>query len=241
MCEAYFTQSIMKRAREKGVLDLRVRNLRDWAIDAHRSVDDAPYGGGAGMVMKVEVICRAVEDLRRSCSRVVLLSPQGSRLNYPSAKRLSREKHLILLSGHYEGVDERVRRLVTDEEISIGDYVLSNGTLASMILLDVVARFIPGVVGDRRSVEEDSFSRGILDYPHYTRPRVFRDLEVPAVLLSGDHEKIRRWRRREALKKTWERRPELLSGAALSDSDRRALEEITRSVEEGRRKKDEIA
>lgn len=226
MFSGYFDESIMRRAREKGVLDLSIRNLRDWAEDRHRSADDAPYGGGAGMVMLVEVLAAAVGALRGEGSRVVLLSPQGKPLDHACARRLAGEGHLILVSGHYEGIDERARRLLVDEEISIGDYVVSNGSLAAMVLIDAVVRLLPGAVGDSRSVEEDSFSGGILDYPHYTRPRSFRGIDVPEVLLSGDHDKIRRWRRREALRATWERRPDLLERAALTDEDRALLREI---------------
>jgi len=232
MFTAYFDESIMKRAREKGIVSLSVRNLRDWATDRHRKVDDTPYGGGAGMVMMPDVICAAVEGLRREGSRAVLLSPQGRLFDQDSAKRLSKAGHLILISGHYEGVDERVRALVVDEEVSVGDFVVSNGTLAAMMVVDAVVRLLPGAVGDERSVSEDSFYRGLLDYPHYTKPRVFRGLGVPEVLLSGDHERIRRWRRRESLRRTLERRPDLLARAPLSEEDRRLLEEIRKEQRE---------
>lgn len=226
MFSGYFDESIMKRAREKGILDLAVRNLRDWAVDSHRRVDDTPYGGGAGMVMMAEVLAAAVEALRGEGSRVVLLTPQGTRLDHATAERLSGEKHLVLVSGHYEGIDERARELLADEEISVGDFVVSNGSLAAMLLIDAVTRLLPGAVGDARSVREDSFCDGLLDYPHYTKPRSFRGLEVPAVLLTGDHEKIRRWRRREALRRTMERRPDLLARATLTEEDRTLLREI---------------
>jgi len=226
MFSGYFDESIMKRAREKRILDLSLHNLRDWAMDRHRKVDDTPYGGGAGMVMRADVVHAAVESLRCEGSHVVLLSPQGTLLTQDVAKRLGRPGHLILVSGHYEGLDERVRELVIDEEISVGDFVISNGTLAAMLLIDAVTRLLPGVVGDERSVSEDSFYHGILDYPHYTRPRVFRGHAVPDALLSGDHEVIRKWRRREALLRTLERRPDLLARAELSEEDRRLLKEI---------------
>ncbi|MDD5557406.1 MAG: tRNA (guanosine(37)-N1)-methyltransferase TrmD [bacterium] len=226
MFGGYFDESIMRRAREKGLVEIGIRDLRDWATGRHRSVDDAPYGGGAGMVMLAGVVCAAVEALRREGSRVVLLSPQGAILDQAAAGRLADAGHLILISGHYEGVDERVRGLVVDEEISIGDFVVSNGSLAAMVLIDAVVRLVPGVVGDERSVREDSFSSGLLDHPHYTRPRQFRGLEVPAVLLGGDHDAIRRWRRREALRRTLERRPDLLARARLTAEDRALLEEI---------------
>lgn len=227
MFKGYFDESIMKRARENGFLDLSIHNLRDWADDRHKSVDDKPYGGGAGMVMMAPVIDAALESLRREESRVVLLSPQGRVLDQEMAKRLSRMTHLILLSGHYEGVDERVRELLVDEEISIGDVVISNGSLAAMLLIDAVVRLLPGVVGDERSVREDSFYEGLLDYPQYTKPRVFRGREVPGVLVSGDHEKVRRWRRREALRRTLERRPDLVSKARLSEEDMEFIRELS--------------
>ena len=226
MFSGYFGESIMKRARERGILDLAVHNLRDWAGDIHRKVDDTPYGGGAGMVMMAGVLAAAVEALRGEGTRVVLLSPQGARLDHGAVERLSRGRHLLLVSGHYEGIDERARELLMDEEISVGDFVLSNGSLAAMVLIDAVTRLLPGAVGDERSVREESFREGLLDYPHYTRPRVFRGIEVPPVLLSGDHEKIRRWRRMEALRRTMERRPDLLERAALTEEDRGLLREI---------------
>ncbi len=227
MFKGYFDESIMKRARENGFLDLSIHNLRDWAVDRHKSVDDTPYGGGAGMVMMAPVIDAALEHLRRKDSRVALLSPQGKVLDQEMAKRLSRMTHLILISGHYEGVDERVRELLVDEEISIGDIVISNGSLAAMLLIDAVVRLLPGVVGDERSVREDSFYEGLLDYPQYTKPRVFRGREVPEVLVSGDHEKVRLWRRREALRRTLERRPDLIAKAKLSEEDRALILELS--------------
>lgn len=226
MFRGYFDESIMKRARERGIVAISLHDLRDWAVDRHRSVDDTPYGGGAGMVMTAPVVCSAVESLRGDSGRVVLLSPQGKALDQETAKRLARGPHLVLISGHYEGVDERVRSLCVDEEVSVGDFVLSNGSLAAMVLIDAVVRLVPGVVGDERSVREDSFYDGILDYPHYTKPRVFRGLEVPEVLLTGDHERIRKWRRREALRRTLESRPDLLAAAPLSEEDRELLREL---------------
>ncbi len=227
MFAGYFDQSIMKRAREKGLLDLAVHNLRDWAEDRHRSVDDKPYGGGAGMVMMVDVIHSAVQSLRRDGSRVILLSPQGRTLDQGLSGSLLEYSHLILVCGHYEGVDERVRDCVVDEEISIGDYVISNGSLAAMLLVDSVARLVPGAVGDSRSVMEESFYNGLLDYPQYTRPRDYLGHEVPDVLLSGNHEEVRKWRRREAFLKTRRRRPDLLDRAVLSREDRELIKEIT--------------
>lgn len=228
MFSGYFEQSIMGRARERGILDLGIHNLRDWAVDRHRSVDDKPYGGGAGMVMMVNVIHAAVQSLRRKGSHLVLLSPRGELLTQNRVKGLLKHEHLILVCGHYEGVDERVRELDVDEEISIGDYVLSNGALAAMVLIDSVVRLLPGVLGDGCSAVEDSFYRGLLDYPHYTRPRLFLGHKVPDILLSGNHEKIRRWRRREALRNTLQRRPDLLERARLTREDAELLEEIRR-------------
>lgn len=227
MFDGYFDQSIMKRARENGLLDLAIHNLRDWTEDRHRSVDDKPYGGGAGMVMMVDVIHSAVQSLGRDGGRVILLSPQGRTLDQGLSGSLLKYNHLILVCGHYEGVDERVRDCVVDEEISIGDYVISNGSLAAMLLVDSVVRLIPGAVGDSRSVVEESFFNGLLDYPQYTRPRDYLGHEVPEVLLSGNHEEVRKWRRREALRKTRRRRPDLLGRATLGREDREFLKEMT--------------
>ncbi|MCX6355978.1 MAG: tRNA (guanosine(37)-N1)-methyltransferase TrmD [Candidatus Aureabacteria bacterium] len=226
MFTGYFDESIMKRAREKGILELSIHNLRDWSTDRHRKADDKPYGGGAGMVMTAPVIHAAVESLKKRGSSVIFLSPQGKLFNQELAKDLSRARHLIFICGHYEGIDERVRELVVDQEISIGDYVISNGSLAAMLVIDATVRLVPGVVGDERSVQEDSFYRDILDYPHYTRPPVFQGIEAPKVLRSGDHEQVRRWRRREALRRTLERRPDLLAEARLSKEDRELIREI---------------
>src|SRR6266853_1140331 len=219
MVGAALTEGVVGRAVESGLLDVSVRDLRDYTTDRHRSVDDVPYGGGPGMVMKPEPIFRALDaiEARRGKPVLVLLtSPQGRRFTQPDAERLGSQEHVVLLCGRYEGVDERVRSRV-DEEVSIGDYVLSGGELPALVVLDAVARFVPGVVGDDQSVAEDSFSRGLLDFPHYTRPAVVRDLRVPDVLLSGNHQDIRRWRKQESLARTLERRPELLNDAALDD------------------------
>ncbi|MCX6356508.1 MAG: tRNA (guanosine(37)-N1)-methyltransferase TrmD [Candidatus Aureabacteria bacterium] len=234
MFAGYFDESIMKRAREKGILALTIHNLRDWATDRHHAVDDTPYGGGAGMVMMVNVLHAAVQSLRREGSRVVLLSPQGRVFNQGIATELSRTEHLIFISGHYEGFDERVRHLCVDDELSVGDYVISNGSLAAMLVIDAAVRLFPGVVGDERSVQEDSFAEGILDYPHYTRPRVFQGIAVPDVLLSGDHEEVRRWRRREALRRTRDRRPDLLPSASLTPEDRAFLREFDEEQKRGK-------
>ena len=225
MVEAALGVGVVGRAIEKRLLDVVVHDLRDFTTDRHRSVDDVPYGGGPGMVMKPEPIFKAldsVEARRGSPLRVLLMSPQGTRFTQRDAARLGAHEHVVLLCGRYEGVDERVRSRV-DEEVSIGDYVLSGGELPALVVLDAIARFVPGVVGDDQSVAEDSFSRGLLDFPHYTRPAVVGDLRVPDVLLSGNHQDIRRWRKQESLERTLERRPDLLEKAALDDEEREIL------------------
>jgi tRNA (guanine37-N1)-methyltransferase len=222
--------SVIGRARERGLLEVRIWDLRDFTTDRHRQVDDAPYGGGAGMVMKVEPFFAAVEAIRAQrggpASRVILTSPQGRPLTQDLARALAGAEHLILLCGHYEGVDERVREGLAADEISIGDYVLTGGELAAMVIIEAAARFIPGVVGDAASVEADSFVEGLLDYPHYTRPPEFRGMRVPEVLLSGHHEAIRRWRRVQRLRRTLDRRPDLLKAEALGEEDQRLLEDL---------------
>jgi len=228
-------QSIIKRARERGLVHIVVWDLRDFTTDRHRQVDDAPYGGGAGMVMKPEPFFAAVEAIRRaapdSTPRIILTSPQGERFTQAVAQRLARERHLIILCGHYEGIDDRVRQGLAPDELSIGDYVLTGGELPAMVMVDAVARLVPGVVGDAQSVEVESFAGGLLDYPHYTRPAEFRGMRVPEVLLSGDHAAIGRWRRAQRLRRTLERRPDLLKAEALSEDDRRLLEEFDIEIE----------
>lgn len=210
---------------------MRTINIRDFALDKHRIVDDAPYGGGQGMVMKVEPIARAIEQVKSEdpSVRTIYLTPEGKPLNQEMARQLSSRSHLILLCGRYEGVDERVRELFVDEEISIGDYVLTGGELAAMVLIDAVSRLLPGVLGSDRSAEEDSFFGSLLEYPQYTRPASFRGYEVPEVLLSGNHQAISLRRRKEALRRTWMRRPDLLSKASLSEEDKKILEEISKN------------
>jgi tRNA (guanine37-N1)-methyltransferase len=203
-------ESILKRAQEKGLAALEAVDLRAWTTDKHHTTDDAPYGGGPGMVMKIEPIARALDALRGEGTRVLLMSPHGRRFNQKMAEAYSRERHLILVCGHYEGVDQRVADHLVDEEVSIGDYVLTNGALAALVLTDAVVRLIPGVVGDAESVAQDSFSTGLLDYPHYTRPENFRGWRVPDVLLSGNHAAIEAWRRQRALEITQQRRPDLI-------------------------------
>jgi tRNA (guanine37-N1)-methyltransferase len=231
MIEHALGSGILGRAIGRGALDVRVRDLRDFTADRHRVVDDVPYGGGPGMVLKPEPLLRAVETVKHDAEVrpfVVLTSPQGTCLRQDTVRRLSQHPHLVILCGRYEGVDERVRSTV-DEEISIGDYVLSGGELPALVIVDAVARLIPGVVGDERSVVDDSFSRGLLDFPQYTRPATLaaeggRDpLAVPDVLVSGNHGAIRRWRKREALMRTLDRRPDLLATALLDDEEREIL------------------
>ncbi len=234
MVEAGLAEGVISRGVERGLLDIKVHDLREYTIDRHRSVDDVPYGGGPGMVMKPEPLARAVEDIRArrgNPDTVVLLSPQGRRFTQAEAARMSALRHVALLCGRYEGMDERVRTLVATEELSIGDYVLSGGELPALVIVDVISRLVPGVVGDTRSVEEDSFSRGLLDYPHYTRPSEFSGEKVPDVLMSGHHEQVRRWRKKTAIQRTLERRPELLDLAALDDEERALLDEIRKEQE----------
>ncbi len=231
ICRAPLSESIMKRAQKNGIVDLRVHNLRDWARDKHHIVDDAPFGGGQGMVMKPEPIFAAVEDLlgqidekskienRKICperqsngSKIILMSPAGRRLDQSMAERFSRESHLIIICGHYEGVDHRVIEHLVDLEISIGDYVLTNGAIAAVVLVDAIVRLLPGVLGHQGSAADDSFSveRSGLEAPQYTRPAEFRGWKVPEVLLSGNHAEIEKWRKKEALRRTRENRPDLL-------------------------------
>jgi tRNA (guanine37-N1)-methyltransferase len=221
-------ETILGRAVAKGLVDIRLINIRSFARGPHRVTDDRPYGGGDGMVMKAGPIYRALESVERvgDRSRTVLLTPQGELFTQSLAWELSRMEHLVLICGRYEGIDERVRTECADMDLSIGDYVLSGGELAAMVVVDAVSRLVPGVLGGERSNLEDSFEDGLLEYPHYTRPRVFRDQEVPAVLLSGDHEMIRVWRRTESLKRTLERRPDLLEKARLTEEDRRILAKL---------------
>jgi tRNA (guanine37-N1)-methyltransferase len=228
MVRQALAEGVVGRAIERGTLDVGIHDLRDFTTDRHRVVDDMPYGGGPGMVLKPEPIFRALDHLeagRGDALTVVLTSPQGTRFTQAEAARLSREQHVVLLCGRYEGVDERVRARVA-EEISIGDYVLSGGELPALVVVDAVARLVPGVVGDDQSVVDDSFSRGLLDFPHYTRPAEVGPLRVPDVLLSGNHAEIRRWRKREALSRTLDRRPELLADAALDEEEREILREL---------------
>jgi tRNA (guanine37-N1)-methyltransferase len=227
ICRAPLSESMMKRAQENKIVDLQIHNLRDWATDKHHIVDDAPFGGGQGMVMKPEPIFAAVEDLQKTLnterrtssaeskienpkSKIVLMSPAGKRFDQTLATDLSKESHLIIICGHYEGVDHRVIEHLVDLEISIGDYVLTNGAVAAAVLVDAVVRLLPGVLGDEQSAADDSFSGGLLEGPQYTRPAEFRGWKVPDVLLSGNHAEIAKWRKEQAKKRTKQNRPDLL-------------------------------
>lgn len=229
MVKGPLAEGIVGRAVAAGTVDVAVHDLRDHTTDRHRVVDDMPFGGGPGMVLKPEPLFRAVEHVRGTRGApgaVILTSPDGQRFTHREAQRLRSLGHVAILCGRYEGVDERVRRHLATEELSIGDYVLSGGELAALVIVDAVARLVPGVVGDGESVSRDSFARGLLDFPQYTRPADFRGLTVPPVLLSGHHAEIERWRRREALSRTLERRPELIERAELDAEDRILLEEL---------------
>jgi tRNA (guanine37-N1)-methyltransferase len=210
ICRAPLSESIMKRAQEKGLIDLHIHNLREWTTDKHHVVDDAPFGGGQGMVMKPEPIFAAVEDLGHRTSKVILMSPAGRRFDQRMAAELAGESHLVIICGHYEGVDHRVIEHLVDLEVSIGDYVLTNGGIAAIILVDAIVRLLPGVLGRDESAADDSFSSGLLEAPQYTRPADFRRWKVPEILLSGNHAEIAKWRKEQALKRTKENRPDLL-------------------------------
>jgi len=210
ICRAPLNESMMKRAQESGALKLRIHNLREWTTDKHHIVDDSPYGGGQGMVMKPEPVFAAVESLCTDSSKVVLMTPQGRKLDQQIAREFSAEEHLIIVCGHYEGIDHRVVDHLADAEISIGDYVLTNGAIAAVVFVDAVARLLPGVLGHEQSALDDSFSSGLLEAPQYTRPAEFLGWKVPEILLSGNHEEIVAWRKSEARRRTRENRPDLL-------------------------------
>ncbi len=227
MFDAIMSESMMWKARDRGLLDFRVHDIREHAEDKHRKVDDSPYGGGGGMILKPDVLVRAIEALKpETDTAVILMSPQGRLLTHDVAAELSREAQLILVCGRYEGVDERVRDLAITDEISIGDYVLTGGELAALVLIDAVVRLLPGLLGAEGAQQRDSHAAGLLEGPHYTRPPEFRGLGVPEVLTSGHHAEVDRWRRRQALKRTWQRRPDLLARAALSAADRAFLDAL---------------
>ena len=203
-------ESIIKRARTKGFLDLKIHDLRDWTHDKHRTVDDRPFGGGPGMLMKPEPLFEAVDSLRREKTRVILFSPSGRKFDQTIARELAQQEDLLLITGHYEGFDERVREALVDDALSVGDYVLTNGALPAMIVVDAVTRLLPGVLGDDESSLDESFSHGMLEYPQYTRPAEFRGMKVPEILLSGNHAEIEKWRREQAKLRTETQRPDLL-------------------------------
>lgn len=216
-------ESIIGRAKEKGLININLINIRDFSKNKHKKVDDTPYGGGAGMVMMPDVVYDAYKSLNPKDAKVIYMSPQGQKLNQKKVVELSKEKHIILLCGHYEGIDQRVIDEIVDEEISIGDYVLTGGELPAMIVIDSVSRYVEGVLRDD-STKEESFSEGLLEYPQYTRPEVFNGKQVPEVLLSGHHENIDKWRREQSLKNTKKKRPDLLENIELSEKDKRILE-----------------
>jgi len=244
MFSAYLGESILKRAIQKGLLDVKLFNLRDFSVDKHRTVDDYPYGGGSGMVFKIEPIYNALKSIKADGQQrlTLLMSPQGRPYTQKTAELLAHEsRRIVFICGRYEGIDERVRESLVDEEFSIGDYVLTGGELPALVIIDGIARLIPGVLGDDDSVKEESFSWGLLDYPHYTRPPEFMGMRVPDVLLSGNHKEIWKSRRREAIRKTMLKRPDLLDKACLDREDREILKELCsdRYVTKGREEEDE--
>ncbi len=227
MFEGPFQESILDRAREEGLLNVRLHNLRDYTLNKHGKVDDTPFGGGAGLVMNIEPIDRALQAIKqdRPQAYTVLMAPSGKRFDQKKAKELAEKSQIILICGRYEGVDERVAENLVDEQLSIGDFVLSGGEMAAMVLVDAVTRLVPGVVGDPASLEEESFENGLLEYPQYTRPRDYKGSEVPEVLVSGDHKKIKEWQRKAALKKTARNRPDLIEQLNLTAEERAMIDE----------------
>lgn len=234
MVDGPLRESIVGRARERGLVDIAIHNLRDFARGRHRVTDEPPFGGGGGMILKPEPLTEAIETVRGTDARVILLDPAGRRFTQDVARQLAQLPHLVLVCGRYEGVDERVREHMVDEELSIGDYVLSGGEVAALVVTEAVARLLPGALGDEGAAERDSFSRGLLEHPHYTRPEVFRGWQVPPVLLSGDHAMIARWRRLMSLWRTWQRRPDLLETADLSPEEQKWVD----GFNQGRRPSD---
>lgn len=228
-----FNESIIRRGIDKLLIDISLHNIRDYATDRHQTADDTPYGGGAGMVMKVEPLAACIEAVKSQypLSTVVLTSPQGRRFTHNVAAELAQREGLIIICGRYEGIDERIRQLYVEDDISLGDYVLSGGEIAAMAIVDAVTRLVPGVLGSGDSAESDSFSDGLLEYPQYTRPAEFKGIKVPNVLLSGNHEQIRKWRRLESLRKTLTLRPDLLHETTLTVEDRNFLAELEREVD----------
>jgi tRNA (guanine37-N1)-methyltransferase len=230
MFDGPFRESIVKRAVEEGLIDIRLHDIRVFATDRHKTADDSPFGGGAGMVMKVEPLAAAIEAVKaeRPESRVILTTPRGKPFDQTTACEMAHEEALLIICGRYEGVDERVRELFVDDEISLGDFVVTGGELAAMVIVDAVSRFIPGVLGSADSAAYDSFSDGLLEYPHYTRPAAFRGVKVPEVLLSGNHQEIAWWRRRQALQRTFAVRPDLLATARLTEKDKEYLQKLSK-------------
>ncbi len=224
-------QSIIKRAVEKNLIDINLINIRDFSEDKHNKVDDTPYGGGAGMLMKPDVVDRAYNSVKSENAKVIYLTPQGKTLNQRIVRDLSKQEHLILLCGHYEGIDQRVLDKIVDEEISIGDYVLTGGELPAMVLIDSVSRYVDGVLSDE-STDEESFSNGLLEYPQYTRPEIFDNVKVPDVLISGHHENIRKWRRERSLENTFKKRPEMLENIELTEKEKVYIEKLKKEVQE---------
>ncbi|RSK27007.1 tRNA (guanosine(37)-N1)-methyltransferase TrmD [Bacillus sp. HMF5848] len=226
MFEGVFGSSILKKAQDKDAVNIHVHNFREFADNKHQTVDDYPYGGGAGMVLKPQPLFDAVKGIEAEGTRVILMCPQGERYTQAKAESFAKEKHLVFLCGHYEGYDERIREHLVTDEISIGDYVLTGGELAAMVVVDSVVRLLPDVLGNEDSHMKDSYSTGLLEHPHYTRPADFRGLKVPDVLLSGDHKKIEEWRQKESLRRTWLRRPDLLDVIELNDQQKKWLLEF---------------
>ncbi|MFC0558628.1 tRNA (guanosine(37)-N1)-methyltransferase TrmD [Halalkalibacter alkalisediminis] len=233
MFTGVFGSSILKHAKEAGHVTFEVIDFRQYADNKHKKVDDYPYGGGAGMVLRAQPIFDAVEDLKKKSHkqpRVVMLCPQGERYTQSKAEEFAREDHLVLLCGHYEGYDERVRQFLVTDEVSLGDYVLTGGELGAMVIADSVTRLLPGVLGNEESAVTDSYSTGLLEHPHYTRPAEFRGMTVPDILLSGHHANIEEWRQKESLKRTWERRPDLLKEKNLSEKEQRWMEDFEKET-----------
>ena len=228
MFQSPLNYSLLKKAQDKGLIQVFFHNIRDWAQDKHKMTDDAPYGSGCGMVMKVEPVEKALNAVRMQemDPLVILMTPQGETFNQKIAAELAEKRQIIIICGRYEGVDERIRQHLTDREISIGDYILTGGELSAMVMIDAVSRLIPGVLGNEQSVQGESFSQGLLEYPQYTRPAEYKGLKVPEVLLSGNHAEIEKWRKTESLRKTYKKRPDLLEKTQLSDDDRIKLQKI---------------
>jgi len=233
MFDSFLKTSILGKAIDRKRIEVYCHNIRDYAVDKHRMTDDTPFGGGSGMVMKPEPLVRSIEAVQqgRPEARVILLSPQGRVFNQKVAVELARQPGLILVCGRYEGVDERVKEIAIDEEISIGDFILTGGEVGAMVLIEAIARLLPGVLGDEQSLKEESFSQGLLEYPQYTRPREFMDHEVPDILLSGDHQKIAAWRRKKSIEQTLSKRPELLDSADLTEEDEKVLARLRQTGE----------